>query len=57
MLLDHTLTTTDATRTKGNRGAAACQTVTFTDADWLVSLDPSSFSIDRADDNGGRAGA
>jgi len=57
VLLDHTLTTTDATRTKGNRGGAARQTVTFTDADWLVSLDPSSFSIDRADDNGGRAGA
>ena len=48
VLLDHALTTTEATRTKENRPDVARKSVTLADADWLVSLDPSSFSIDRA---------
>ena len=48
VLLDHALTTTEATRTKENRPDLARKSVTLADADWLVSLDPSSFSIDRA---------
>ena len=48
VLLDHALTTTEATRTKENRPDLARKSVTLADADWLVSLDPSSFSIDRS---------
>ena len=48
VLLDHALTTTEATRTKETRSDQARRSVTLADADWLVSLDPSSFSIDRA---------